>query len=218
MTGTQPFPAFDQRRTTRKHLESSQLMRDSGEEFLAEALAQAYQDLDETEAHVERLEDALHAVEEECARIAEGRQDMLTRMAELTAQVEAMRGDAAAPAPIQAASVPVLAPPVQAAPVQAAPAPVEARRPRMSVRETLDRVSQWMWDDPPDDRDEHIARSLRSRWRAGFVLACMLALVGVAGMAVAVGIPEVQNNLESKTAAIEAPAHYSSTPLIREGR
>jgi len=211
MAGTQPFPV-DQRRTTRKRLESSQLMRDSGEEFLAEALAQAYQELDDAESHVERLEDALQAVEEECARIAEDRQDMLARMAELSGQVEAMRGDAPAiqvPAPVQA---PV---PVQ---VVAAPPVEEARRPRMSIRETLDRVSQWMWDEPPDDLDEHIARSLRSRWHAGFVLACLIALVGVAGLAVAVGIPEVQNNLESRTAAIEAPAHYSSTPLIREDR
>lgn len=210
MAGTQPFPN-ERRRTTRKRLESSQLMRDSGEEFLAEALAQAYQDLDDAESHVERLEDALHAVEEECARIAEDRHDMLARIAKLTTQVEAL----------QPASVQPVAQPVQPAPVVAAPLvqqPAEPRRPRMSIRQTLDRVSQWMWDEPPDDRDEHIARSLRSRWRAGFVLACLVALVGLAGVAVAVGIPEVQNNLESKTATMDAPAHYSSAPLIREDR
>ena len=86
------------------------------------------------------------------------------------------------------------------------------------MRETLDRVAQWMWDEPPDDRDEHIARSLRSRWRAGFVLACLVALVGLAGLAVAVGVPEVQDNLESKISALTTPPHYSSTPLLNEDR
>jgi hypothetical protein len=86
----------------------------------------------------------------------------------------------------------------------------------LSIRNTLDRVSDWMWDEPPDPGDLHVARSLRSRWRAGFVLACLVALFGLAGLAVAVGIPEVQNNLESKTATIETPTEYSTVPLLEQ--
>ena len=43
-------------------------------------------------------------------------------------------------------------------------------------------------------------------------MAGVIALLALASLAMVVGVPQVQNDIQSKTGMMETPEHYSTTP------
>jgi outer membrane murein-binding lipoprotein Lpp len=216
-------------------MSAMEMVQLSGHDFLADALSQAHLELGEAVSEINRLEETVEELEAQIERLAEERHDLLETVHELSEQLTSL-GTRSAPVsmPVQTAPVhtaPVVQPiPAQTVPVQNVPTqnarpalptlpqvapPPKQRRMSMRVRATLDRVSDWMWDDPPDEADEHAARSLRSRWRAGVAVAVFVAVLCLSGLAVSNGVSSVEDRVQTLQEAVDSSANtnYISRPV-----